>query len=108
MNPRIESLQKMLDGPRDGALLRFSLGNEYLKAGALEQAEKCFREAVDRDTHYSAAWKALGKTLAENGQQAAALHAYEQGIKVAQARGDIQAAKEMTVFARRLEKQLND
>ena len=33
MNPRIESLEKMLDGPRDGALLRFSLGNEYLKAG---------------------------------------------------------------------------
>ena len=35
MNPRIESLEKMLDGPRDNALLRFSLGNEYLKAGAM-------------------------------------------------------------------------
>ena len=38
MNPRIESLEKMLGGPRDGALLRFSLGNEYLKAGAPDKA----------------------------------------------------------------------
>ena len=50
MNPRIESLERMLDGPRDGALLRFSLGNEYLKAGDPAKAGKCFQEAVDRDS----------------------------------------------------------
>lgn len=104
MNPRIDSLVKMLDGPRDGALLRFSLGNEYLKAGAPAEAVKCFQAAVDRDKQYSAAWKALGKALVESGQPAAALSAYEQGIEVANARGDIQAAREMTVFARRLRK----
>lgn len=102
MNPRIESLEKMLGGPRDGALLRFSLGNEYLKAGDPGRAGKCFQEAVDRDSKYSAAWKALGKTLAEAGDKAGALAAYERGIAVAEARGDIQAAKEMKVFARRL------
>ena len=106
MNPRIASLEKMLDGPRDGALLRFSLGNEYLKEGALGEAEKCFRNAVDRDKHYSAAWKALGKTLVDAGQPDEALKAYETGISVAEARGDIQAAKEMTVFAKRLRKAL--
>ncbi len=104
MNPRIESLEKMLGGPRDGALLRFSLGNEYLKAGDPAQAGKCFQEAVDRDSQYSAAWKALGKALAEAGDAAGALAAYEQGISVAEAKGDIQAAKEMKVFARRLSK----
>jgi len=104
MNPRIESLQKMLDGPRDGALLRFSLGNEYLKEGDPAEAAKCFRAAVDRDPHYSAAWKALGKALAESRQAEAARQAYAQGIEVAEARGDIQAAKEMTVFMRRLDK----
>ena len=102
MNPRIESLEKMLGGPRDGALLRFSLGNEYLKAGDPVRAGKCFQGAVDRDSKYSAAWKALGKTLAEAGDKAGALAAYERGIAVAEARGDIQAAKEMKVFARRL------
>lgn len=104
MNARIESLEKMRDGPRDGALLRFSLGNEYLKAGDAAQAAKCFQEAVDRDRQYSAAWKALGKALAGNGQVAEALRAYEQGIDIATARGDIQAAREMGVFARRLSK----
>ena len=104
MNPRIESLEKMLGGPRDGALLRFSLGNEYLKAGDPAQAGKCFQEAVDRDSQYSAAWKALGKALAEAGDASGALAAYERGITVAEAKGDIQAAKEMKVFARRLSK----
>ena len=102
MNPRIESLEKMIGGPRDGALLRFSLGNEYLKAGDPAKAGKCFQEAVDRDSQYSAAWKALGKALAEAGDSAGALIAYDSGIVVAEARGDIQAAKEMKVFARRL------
>ena len=106
MNPRIESLEKMLGGPRDGALLRFSLGNEYLKAGDPARAGKCFQEAVDCDSQYSAAWKALGKALADGGQHADALAAYERGITVAEAKGDIQAAKEMTVFARRIRKAL--
>ena len=49
MNPRIESLQKMLNGPRDGALLRFSLGNEFMKENAWQEAVEAFRAAVERD-----------------------------------------------------------
>jgi len=98
----IVNLEKLLDGPRDGALLRYSLGNEWLKCGEPGKAAECFRAAVERDANYSAAWKLLGKALAESGDTAAALAAYTQGIAVAQARGDVQAAKEMSVFARRL------
>ena len=90
----------MLGGPRDGALLHFSLGNEYLKAGDPAQAANCFQNTVDRDSHYPAARKAM----AESGDAASALAAYEQGIAAAEAKGDIQAAKEMTVFAKRLRK----
>ena len=108
MNPRIESLEKLLGGPRDGALLRFSLGNEYLKAGDPAKGAACFKEAVDRDALYSAAWKALGKALAEAGDHLGALAAYEQGISVAEGKGDIQAAREMTVFARRIRKALDE
>lgn len=107
MNPRIESLEKMINGPRDGALLRFSLGNEYLKAGDPVAAGKCFQAAVDRDSLYSAAWKALGKALSDAGDVPAALAAYERGIAVAEGKGDIQAAKEMRVFAKRLTKTLS-
>ena len=85
----IANLEKLLDGPRDGALLRYSLGNEWLKAEQWEQAAARFREAVDK-----------------GGRPAEALAAYRQGITVAEGRGDVQAAKEMTVFARRLEKLL--
>jgi tetratricopeptide (TPR) repeat protein len=100
-NPRIAALEKLLDGPRDGALLRFSLGQEYLKAGASSQAEKSFRAAVDRDPLFSAAWKALGRTLLADGRPVEALAAFEEGIRVAERRGDLQAVKEMQVFARR-------
>jgi predicted Zn-dependent protease len=100
----IDNLLKLLDGPRDNALLRYSLGNEYLKAGDAVSAAEFFRSATDKDPNYSAAWKLLGKALTEAGQKEAALAAYRRGIAVAEARGDLQAAKEMTVFARRLAK----
>jgi predicted Zn-dependent protease len=104
--PLIANLEKLLGGPRDGALLRYSLGNEHLKAGDFAQAAVRLREAVERDAGYSAAWKLLGKALAEDGKGSEALAAYERGIAVAEARGDIQAAREMNVFARRLRRQL--
>jgi predicted Zn-dependent protease len=102
----IANLLKLIGTPRDGALLRFSLGNEYLKAGDADNARLQLAEAVARDPKYSAAWKLLGKALVELGQLQAALDAYHQGISVAETRGDKQAAKEMTVFARRIEKQI--
>lgn len=101
----IANLEKLLDGPRDGALLRYSLGNEWLKAGEWERAAQRFREAVAADPKYSAAWKLLGKALVEAGRGEEALAAYHSGIAAAEERGDVQAAKEMTVFARRLGKQ---
>jgi len=104
LSPMIANFEKLLGTPRDGALLRFSLGNEYMKAGQFEAAIVHLREAVTRDPKYSAAWKLLGKALADHGQDAEALQAYRDGISVAEARGDKQAAKEMTVFAKRLEK----
>lgn len=102
----LQNLEKMLAEGRDSALLRFSLGNEYLKQGDARQASKHFRAAVNHDANYSAAWKLLGKALAESGELQPALDAYRSGIDVAEKKGDKQAAKEMAVFARRIEKQL--
>jgi Flp pilus assembly protein TadD len=102
--PTLADLEKLIGTPRDGALLRYSIGNEHLKAGNAAAAAMQLREAVVRDPKYSAAWKLLGKALVDAGRSDEALQAYRQGIGVAQSRGDKQAAKEMTVFARRLEK----
>lgn len=106
MNSAISNLEKLLGSPRDNAVLRFSLGSEYLKAGDAPRAVGHLRAAVERDPGYSAAWKLLGRALAESGDAAAALAAYRTGIRAAEDRGDKQAAREMSVFARRLEKLL--
>jgi Tfp pilus assembly protein PilF len=99
----ISQLEKLLGTPRDGALLRYSLGLEYAKTGNHARAAEYLRDAVTRDPLYSAAWKALGKALGESSE---ALDAYRRGIEAAKQKGDRQAEKEMTVFARRLEKAL--
>jgi Tfp pilus assembly protein PilF len=100
----IERLSKLLDGPRDGGLLRYSLGLEWLKAGEPARAAEFLREAVARQADYSAAWKQLGHALQQSGDAAGAIAAWQEGMRVAEARGDVQAGKEMGVFVRRLEK----
>ncbi len=105
-SPLIAGLEKLLGTPRDGALLQFSLGMEYLKIGNTEKATEYLRQAVARDPGYSAAWRALGKALEAAGRPADSLAAYRSGIAAAQKTGDKQAEKEMTVFARRIEKRI--
>lgn len=105
-SPALASFERMLAAGRDSALLRFSLGNEYLKAGDGPRATEHLERAVALDGDYTAAWKLLGKALDAAGRPADALAAYRSGILVAQRKGDKQAGKEMTVFARRIEKAL--
>jgi predicted Zn-dependent protease len=103
----LESFEKMLAVGKDNAMLRFSLGNEYVKLGRFDEACDNLKAALTFDPRYSAAWKLLGKALSEAGKTAEALETYRLGIAAAEAKGDLQAAKEMTVFAKRLDKQLN-
>jgi Flp pilus assembly protein TadD len=98
----IKNLEKMLSDGRDGALLRFGLGNEYFKAAEFDAAITHFSKAVELDADYSAAWKMLGKSLAEMKRDNDAKTAYTQGIAAAEKKGDKQAAKEMAVFLKRL------
>jgi predicted Zn-dependent protease len=107
MSNALDTFERLLAQGKDSALLRFSLGNELIKAGRFDEAINHLRSALAQDAHYSAAWKLLGKAQAEAGQNLNALETYRQGIAAAEARGDIQAAKEMGVFARRIEKQLS-
>jgi len=105
-SPSIERLEKLLDSPRDGSLLRFSLGLEYLKIENTDKAIAYLHDAVARDAGYSAAWRALGKALESAGNSGDALDAYRKGIAAAHGKGDKQAEREMTVFARRIEKRI--
>ncbi len=100
-----QRFEALLASGKDGALLRFGLGMHYLKAGDPARAAEHLRRAVEQDPDYSAAWKLLGKALAEGGDLTGAIGAYREGIEAAGRRGDKQAAKEMSVFLRRLEKE---
>jgi tetratricopeptide (TPR) repeat protein len=104
-SPAVAGFEKLLAAGRDGALLRFSLGSEYLKSGDAERAALHLERAVALDPNFTAAWKIYGKSLAAVGRADEALAAYRRGIAVAQARGDRQAEKEMIVFARRIERE---
>ena len=103
----IDNLEAMRTRGQDSALLRYSLGNEYLKQGNLENAVAHLREALHQDPDYSAAWKLYGKALQAAGQHKDAISAFDKGNAIAERKGDEQAAKEMRVFRKRSEKALD-
>ncbi len=104
MNPMVDKLQAMLAAGKDSALLRYTLGKAFLDAGQLEVAREHLLSATQQDAQYSVAWKSLGKACLELNDVAAARKAWEQGLVCAEAKGDAQVAKELTVFLRRLDK----
>ncbi|MDF3932560.1 tetratricopeptide repeat protein [Pseudomonas citronellolis] len=103
----LEGLEKMLAKGVDNPLLRFGLGKGYLDAGDAAKAAVHLRRCVEQDPKYSAAWKLLGKALQAEGDTAGARAAWSDGLAAAQAHGDKQAEKEMTVFLRKLDKAQN-
>jgi Tfp pilus assembly protein PilF len=100
----IAKLEGLLAKGNDGAMLRLALAARYLDNGDAATAVTHAEAAVRLDAEYSAAWKALGQALAAAGRETDARHSFERGIEVAERRGDRQAAKEMRVFSRRLER----
>lgn len=98
----IDTLLRLLEKGRDDALLRFSLANAYMQASQPADAATHLRAALTHDPGYSAAWRMLGKALTDANDSEGAAKAYQQGIAAATAKGDLQAAKEMQVFLRRL------
>jgi uncharacterized protein HemY len=103
-NMNREALEKLLTRGQDSALLRYTLGTLCIKEGLLEKAVEHLERALDQDSNHSATWKSYAKTLAELERKEEAVDAYQKGIRVADSNGDIQAAKEMRVFLKRLSK----
>ena len=100
----IASLEALLAKGQDAPSLRFALASRYLAMGDPVAALRHAEAAVALDAGYSAGWKVLGQARAAAGDERGAIDGFKRGIEVADARGDRQAAKEMTVFLKRLEK----
>ncbi|MCK6619422.1 MAG: tetratricopeptide repeat protein [Calditrichaceae bacterium] len=101
---RIKQLEALVNSDPGNALFRYTLGMEYLKAGEHANAAAALREAIRIDANYSAAYRELGKSLEKTGQAEEAARVYQTGIEAANRQGDIQTAKEMEVFLKRIRK----
>lgn len=101
---RIKQLEALVNSNPGNALFRYTLGLEYLKAAEYEPAAAALREALRIDANYSAAYRELGKALEKAGQAEEAAQVYQAGVEIANQQGDIQTAKEMEVFLKRIRK----
>ena len=102
---RMAQFQELIALDPADTVLRFGLGELYVEAGDFARAAEQFAEIVRLDPQYSAAYRYLGQSYAALEQGAEARQIFARGIAVAEARGDLQTAKEMGVFLRRLDKQ---
>ena len=100
----VERCEAILAGGDDSARLRFALGIEYAKLAETARAIQHLHAAVTLDPEFSAAWKLLGKTQIEAGLLDDAIVSYQEGVRAATKSGSVQAAREMKVFLRRLQK----
>jgi len=97
------ALEKMLHRGNNNAMLRYTLGLLCFKQKDYRAAAEHLEQALRQDESHSASWKVYARTLAVLERMDEAKNAYEKGISIAESKGDIQAAKEMKVFLRRLE-----
>lgn len=104
MKGRIASLEQLLAKGPETALLRYSLGSACLDDDPTRAVEH-LQAALKLDPSHVAAWKLLGQALAASGKTALAREAYSEGIVTAEIAGQIQAAREMRVFLKRLLRQ---
>ena len=100
----IENLEKMLADGKDDAMLRFGLGNAYFQNKDYAKASEHLARALEFDQGYSAAWKLLGKTYMQLNDLEMARQTFDKGIGQAEEKGDKQAAREMQVFLKKIEK----
>lgn len=100
-----QALEKLLEAGKDDAMLRFTLGSICLQEADLDTALAHVERAIAFDPDYSAAWKLRGAILHKLGRFEEALQVWREGRAVAERKGDLQAAKEIGVFLKRLERQ---
>jgi len=100
---RVAQFQELIALEPNDTMLRFGLGELYIDARDFARAAEQFAEIVRLDPQYSAAYRYLGQSYAALDKRSEAVEVFTRGIAIAEARGDLQTAKEMQVFLRRLD-----
>jgi Flp pilus assembly protein TadD len=100
---RLEQFRQIVDLDPDDYFSHFGYASELVQAGRHREAVREFREAIRLKPDYSAAIRDLGRALEKIGAIDEAMQTYREGIPIAERNGDLQTAKEMQVFLKRLE-----
>lgn len=101
---RIDMFKEVLKMDANDPMVHFGLGQEYLRGGHYPEAIEAFENAIRLNAGYSAAYRFMGECLEKSGQGPKAAEIYAKGIPIAEKQGDLEAAKAMRAFLKRLEK----
>jgi Flp pilus assembly protein TadD len=103
---RLEQLRTIAEREPDDDLAQYGFGKACLDHGLLEEAIDALTRATEINRGYSAAFRDLGRALAEAGRLQDAVRTLQSGIAVAQKQGDLQTVREMEVFVKRAKRKL--
>ena len=102
---RIETLQQYLAASPDDPFLQHALALEWIKRGDDGQAKALFENVLTKNPDYTGSYYHLAKLLERNGETAAAISVYEQGMAACKeaaethAYNELQAAYEDLVYS---------
>ena len=101
---RADMFRKLLERDPNNPMVLYSLGNELFKEGKYPEAREYLSLAIQNKPNYSVAYRTLGRVLYELREDAEARRVFAEGREVAKRNGDLQTAREIDVFVRRLQK----
>ena len=92
---RIEQFRKMASDDPNNELGHFSLGRALLDAGHFDEAAQSFDRAIAINANLSKAYQLAATALLKQNQRDRAIEKLTQGVKIADARGDVMPRTEM-------------
>ena len=95
LTDRIDRFKTMADADPQNELGHFSLGKAYLEANRHADAVESLRRAVAINPNLSKAYQMIGQAQLKQDQPGEAVATLTQGVKVADARGDMLPRNEM-------------
>ncbi len=99
---RIAQFEKMAEADPQNELGHFSLGRAYLDAGRNADAAQSFRRSVGLNPNLSKAYQLLAEALLKDGHRDEAIERLTEGVKVADARGDLMPKNSMIALLKDL------
>ncbi|MFQ5696320.1 MAG: tetratricopeptide repeat protein [Terriglobia bacterium] len=99
---KVEQLKQLIEDDPSDSVLHYGLGAELLRRKDYPAAAHALRKALELKPDYSAAYRELGKAMERLNMRDEAVDFYKMGLAVAQQNGDLQTAREIEVFLKRL------